>query len=225
MFPAQNSNSQNPEVLIQHLANKNPTPVLVKLTAGSAPSFPADYDWNEDRRVVALLKELSELAVRTPDTVWRALIACEGEKYCVCLKYPNGSGMSGEVLSVRKICQRAAMMVLMEPIRTIDVVDERGLRPFLPVFKESEFEDWITERPRERLFELQRDVLHRALERVEEIDRLSEPSKTKFIEVLRRRESLWGRKKKSEIKQRIFVELDCYSPGDAQEIAKLTVKP
>ncbi|MCY2985435.1 MAG: hypothetical protein NTY15_17555 [Planctomycetota bacterium] len=224
-FAAQMSHTQNPEVLIQNLTNKNPAPALVKLTAGSAPLFPADYDWDEDQRIVALLKGISDLAGKKPDNVWRSLIECKNEEYCICLKYPNGSGISGEVISVREICRRAAMMILMEPINTIDVVDDRGRRPFLPVFKENEFEQWIVERPQESLVELQREVLHRAIDRVEEIDRLPDPSRSKFIEALRRRESLWGRKTKTEIKQRIFVELSCYSPSDAKEIAKRIVKP
>lgn len=95
---------------VNELANPNKPPELVKSKQFLRPSYPTDYDFDQDRRIRSLFFKI----VRSEsDGVWELLIQhCDDSRYSIVI---GDNGTDAEIWTVGRICRyvtKSRMLIL-----------------------------------------------------------------------------------------------------------------
>jgi hypothetical protein len=149
--------------MIDALANRNKPPRLVKFRRGRdrdlLPIFPADYDWKEQKRVVAALETVAR--VRTPEMWEEMLTKVDDDRYCLTVAYhpPNECGEAEDNYSVGYFCRITVIRQLDDVCRRH--LPRRASRPIIVDLGADEITDlaaWRRKRKGKALYELQIEV-------------------------------------------------------------------
>jgi hypothetical protein len=164
--------------MIDALANRNAQPKLVDKGGDKLPLFPATYDWNEQKRVLAALAKVSK--ERTPE-MWEALVRSIGDKrYCLTLKDMNEFYAEGN-LTVGYFCSRVAYYWLVGVCnRHLPRTPTMPSHPlYLDIGLTGGLAKWRQQRAGKELYELQIEVCEETIRQLAKVAKVPERAKNR----------------------------------------------
>lgn len=204
------------EAMIEGLVSRNAPPEMVRIKVGAAklPLFPADYDWEEQARILTLS---GHLTTNDDPRLWEHYLRhMDDKRYAVTVG--TEPGHYAENYSVGDICYEAAWARLdfaMVHLKQIPGEQHDVIRLDLG---NTVLTKWRKERATKRLYELQIELCETALEKVAVEDGLSQEAKERISKELREKKSLLVKTKEPRFAFATWDGYDKYNAKMAQEI-------
>jgi hypothetical protein len=187
---------------IDSLASKNTAPRLTRNNVIYEPSFPHDYDWKDQERV---LEALNALAQCSDPELWDILIAHgDDQRYSFTARR---FGPNAYNFSVGSACRMLAGEQLLWIGRMNSDPDSRGRPDVIVNLGLRDLDKWRSERREKALWELQVELLDKAALEVGKLERLSDDQKKALIAQIERGKDGISRSRKAIF---IRVHLDSF---------------
>lgn len=146
--------------LIEALANRNPSPRLMKSFGGARPLFPAEYDWDEQSRI---RKAFAALASKGSAEGWEELLRhSDDDRYCLTMMQ-NGAFNYPTNRSVGDICEIVARWQLTGVAKDQLAKLRPGFAGQINLGKP--LSEWRSARTDKELYQLQIEVCEMALQK------------------------------------------------------------
>ena len=159
---------------IDELANPNTPPELVKAKRFLRPSYPDDYDFDQDRRI----RDLFFKIVRSETVgVWEFLVEhCDDSRYSLVV---GDNGTDAEIWTIGRICRyvtKSRMMILDRVHSDINSVDRPDIQ-LVPIAQIDDIKSWWKSNGKESLHDIQMQQSKENLSRLLSHPELAEATK------------------------------------------------